>query len=99
MKYKSNIMKKILLLLIITISTTINAQTVNSTVEDNKIEVVNSEVKLDSSTENYPLLNLEIQSVENESFQMEENKIEFFSTVAYNVYKKLLSRRSKIMYC
>ncbi|MCG1037264.1 hypothetical protein [Polaribacter sargassicola] len=88
-------MKKILLLLVITfsISATVNAQTSSSLVKDSKVELLKQEVSLKSL--------LEVSEDEKEEVtKEEENKRSLvIDTVAYNVYKKLLSRRSKLMYC
>ncbi|MCG1036562.1 hypothetical protein [Polaribacter sargassicola] len=87
-------MKKILLLLVITfsISATVNAQTSSSLVKDSKVELLKQEVSLKSL--------LEVSEDEKEEVTKEENKRSLvIDNVAYNVYKKLLSRKSKLMYC
>ncbi|WP_405604365.1 hypothetical protein [Polaribacter sp. Asnod1-A03] len=88
-------MKKVILLLTIIISTTINAQTFSTSLEDKKIEEVNLEFSLKSST----LIITEDKTEINKELLVEVNKIEFSEALVYNIYKKLLSKRRKIMYC
>ncbi|MCG1036561.1 hypothetical protein, partial [Polaribacter sargassicola] len=70
----------------------VNAQTSSSLVKDSKVELLKQEVSLKSL--------LEVSEDEKEEVTKEENERSLvMDTVAYNVYKKLLSRRSKLMYC
>ncbi|WP_405604367.1 hypothetical protein [Polaribacter sp. Asnod1-A03] len=89
-------MKKLLFLFTIIISTTINAQTSINSEKESKIEVLNSDsdVSSESFIENFPTLDLLFD--EDNILYLEENKTEI---IAYSVYKKILSKRRKIMYC